>query len=166
MTEFVTLAQIDEASAAVRARLEASPRVGMILGSGLGSLADQIEQPVHIPYRQIPHWPVSTVIGHEGRLVAGQLEGQPVMVMQGRSHYYEGYSMSQITLPVRVMRRLGIDIVIITNAAGGVNPSFEPGQVMLIVDHLNLIGMAGLNPLRGPNLDELGPRFPGYERAV
>jgi len=160
MTEFVTLAQIDETSAAVRARLEISPRVGMILGSGLGSLADQIEQPVHIPYRQIPHWPISTVIGHEGRLVSGRLEGQPVMVMQGRSHYYEGYSMSQITLPVRVMRRLGIDIVIVTNAAGGVNPSFEPGQVMLIVDHLNLIGMAGLNPLRGPNLEEFGPRFP------
>lgn len=160
MTEFVTLAQIDETSAAVRARLKAAPRVGMILGSGLGSLADRIEQPVFIPYDQIPHWPVSTVAGHVGRLVAGHLEGQPVLVMQGRSHYYEGYSMSQITLPVRVMQRLGITTLIVTNAAGGANPSFEPGQVMLIVDHLNLIGMAGLNPLRGPNLDEFGPRFP------
>jgi purine-nucleoside phosphorylase len=132
----------------------------MILGSGLGSLADQIEQPVFIPYDELPNWPVSTVPGHVGRLVVGGLEGQQVMVMQGRSHFYEGYSMSQITLPVRVMQRLGIEIIIITNAAGGVNPVFEPGEVMLIVDHLNLIGMSGLNPLRGPNLDELGPRFP------
>lgn len=160
MSEFVTLAQIDEASAAVRSRLKISPRVGMILGSGLGGLADHIEQPVFIPYDQIPHWPVSTVVGHAGRLVAGHLEDQPVLVMQGRSHYYEGYSLAQVTLPVRVMQRLGITTLIVTNAAGGVNPNFEPGQVMLIVDHLNLIGMAGLNPLRGPNLDEFGPRFP------
>jgi purine-nucleoside phosphorylase len=160
MTEFVTQAQIDETSAAVRSRLKETPRVGMILGSGLGSLADQIEQPVFIPYHHLPNWPVSTVAGHVGRLVVGRLENQQVMVMQGRSHYYEGYSMSQIALPVRVMQRLGAEIIIITNAAGGVNPVFEPGEVMLIVDHLNLIGMSGLSPLRGPNLDELGPRFP------
>ena len=160
MAEFITLAQIDETCAAVRAKLKEKPKVGLILGSGLGKLADQVEDPLCIPFNQLPHWPVSTVPGHTGQLVAGRLEGQPVMVMQGRVHYYEGYSMAQIALPVRVMRRLGAEIVVVTNAAGAVNPKFEPGEVMLIVDHLNLIGMAGLNPLRGPNLDELGPRFP------
>jgi purine-nucleoside phosphorylase len=100
------------------------------------------------------------VLGHQGQLVFGVLEKQQVVVMQGRSHYYEGYSMSRIGLPVRVMQRLGIEIMIVTNAAGGVNPNFMPGELMLITDHLNLIGMAGLNPLRGPNLDEFGPRFP------
>jgi purine-nucleoside phosphorylase len=100
-----------------------------------------------------------------GQLVLGQLQGQPVVVMQGRAHYYEGYSMAQVTLPVRVMQRLGVRILIVTNAAGGVNPDFEPGELMLLTDHLNLIGMAGLSPLRGPNLDELGPRFPDMSRA-
>jgi purine-nucleoside phosphorylase len=105
------------------------------------------------------------VPGHQGRLILGKLVGQPVMVMQGRAHYYEGYSISQIGLPVRVMQRLGVQILIVTNAAGAVNPDFEPGQLMLIDDHLNLIGMAGLNPLRGPNLEELGPRFPDMSQA-
>ncbi len=160
MDESISIAIIDETTSAVRARIKQIPTVGMILGSGLGSLAEQIEQPVYLPYGQIPHWPVSTVIGHQGRLVTGYLEDVPVMVMQGRSHYYEGYSMAQITLPVRMMQRLGVEFIVVTNAAGAVNPDFEPGEVMLITDHLNLIGMSGLNPLRGPNLDELGPRFP------
>lgn len=170
MSEFITLAQIDEAAAVVRSRLARQPEVGLILGSGLGGLAEQVEQALMVPYQEIPHWPVSTVEGHSGRLVGGELEGRQVLVMQGRAHYYEGYSMSQIGLPVRVMKRLGIERVFITNAAGAVNPAFEPGELMLITDHLNLIGMGGLNPLRGPNLDEFGPRFPDmsqvYDRGL
>jgi purine-nucleoside phosphorylase len=165
MNEYLTLAQIDATAAAVRARTDKMPELGLILGSGLGSLADAIEDPVKIPYNALPHWPVSTVIGHVGQLVLGQLQGQQVVVMQGRAHYYEGYSMAQVTLPVRVMQRLGVRSLIVTNAAGGVNPDFEPGELMMLTDHLNLLGMAGLSPLRGPNLDELGPRFPDMSRA-
>lgn len=160
MDEYLSLAQIDQIAAVVRSRSRRRPRVGMILGSGLGSLADSVETPDLIPYADLPGWPVSTVVGHQGRLVIGVLEGQDVLVMQGRTHYYEGYSMAKIGLPVRVMQRLGVEILIVTNAAGAVHPEFIPGDLMLIVDHVNLIGMAGLNPLRGPNLDELGPRFP------
>jgi purine-nucleoside phosphorylase len=165
MNEYFTLAQIDETAAAVRARTPQAPKIGLILGSGLGSLADSVENPTKIPYDQLPHWPLSTVIGHVGQLVVGRLQGQAVAVMQGRTHYYEGYSMAQVTLPVRVMQRLGVKVLIVTNAAGGVNPDFEPGELMMLTDHLNLIGMAGLSPLRGPNLDELGPRFPDMSRA-
>jgi purine-nucleoside phosphorylase len=165
MSEFINTQQIDEIADLVRARLPLQPKVGMVLGSGLGTLAEEIKQKSVIPYTELPGWPVSTVIGHSGRLVVGQLEGQSVFVMQGRVHYYEGYSMSQIALPVRVMQRLGIEILIVTNAAGAVRPEFEPGDLMLITDHLNLIGMAGLSPLRGPNLDEFGPRFPDMSRA-
>jgi purine-nucleoside phosphorylase len=124
-----------------------------------------VQQPTIIPYPEIPGWPVSTVQGHAGRLVIGELDGQALLVMQGRIHYYEGYDMAQVTLPVRVMQRLGIEILIVTNAAGAINPGFEPGDVMLITDHLNLAGMAGLNPLIGPNLDEFGPRFPDMSQA-
>jgi purine-nucleoside phosphorylase len=137
----------------------------MILGSGLGSMAEAVEEAVIIPYGEIPSWPVSTVEGHQGRLVIGSLEQQNVLIMQGRSHYYEGYSMSEIGFPVRVMQRLGVEILIVTNAAGGVNQEFEPGDVMLITDHLNLLGMAGESPLRGPNFDSIGPRFPDMGRA-
>ncbi|OGO35510.1 MAG: purine-nucleoside phosphorylase [Chloroflexi bacterium RBG_16_57_11] len=165
MNEYFTLAQIDETAAAVRARTSEMPKIGLILGSGLGSLAEAVENPIKILYNELPHWPVSTIIGHAGQLVLGQLQGQQVAVMQGRTHYYEGYSMAQVTLPVRVMQRLGVEILIVTNAAGAVNPDFEPGELMLLTDHLNLIGMAGLSPLRGPNLDELGPRFPDMSRA-
>jgi purine-nucleoside phosphorylase len=165
MSEHLTLAQIDQAAEAVRARLVRQPSVGIILGSGLGGLANSVEGAVHIPYSEIPGWPVSTVQGHQGRLVIGELEGQTVLVMQGRAHYYEGYSMPQVGLPIRVMQRLGIEMVIITNAAGSVNPDFSPGDLMLITDHLNLIGMAGLSPLRGPNLDDLGPRFPDMSQV-
>lgn len=160
-----TLAKIDETAEAVRALTAVRPHIGMILGSGLGSLADSVQGETVIPFGQLPHWPVSTVIGHEGRLVLGELEGQHVMVMQGRAHYYEGYSMAQIGLPIRVMQRLGVEILVVTNAAGAVNPDFNPGDLMLITDHINMIGMAGLTPLRGPNLDELGPRFPDMGQA-
>jgi purine-nucleoside phosphorylase len=160
-----TLAQIDEVADAIRARMQHIPRVGLILGSGLGGLADSVAQAVSIPFDQLPSWPTSTVFGHVGRLVIGILENQPVLVMQGRIHFYEGYSMAQVTLPVRVMKRLGIESLVVTNAAGAIHPEFEPGDLMLITDHLNLIGMAGMNPLFGPNLDEFGPRFPDMSRA-
>lgn len=159
MTEFIKVEEIEEAAGLIKSQIDKQPRVGMILGSGLGSLAEAVEEAVVIPYGEIPFWPVSTVEGHQGRLVIGSLEGQEVLVMQGRSHFYEGYSMSQIGFPVRVMQQLGLEILFVTNAAGAVNPDFEPGDVMLITDHLNLLGMAGESPLRGPNLDRFGPRF-------
>jgi purine-nucleoside phosphorylase len=165
MSIFVTLEQIDEAVDAIRRRTSYLPRVGLILGSGLNSLADSVQKADIIPYGELPHWPVSTVQGHAGRLVIGELEGQTALVMQGRIHFYEGYSMSQITLPVRVMLRLGLEMMFVTNAAGGVNPDFAPGDVMLIADNLNLIAMMGGNPLMGPNSDELGPRFPDMSQA-
>jgi purine-nucleoside phosphorylase len=165
MQTFITLAQIDEATEAVRKRTSHLPRAAIILGSGLNDLAESIKNADRIPYKEIPHFPVSTVQGHAGRFVIGELEGQPILVMQGRVHYYEGYSMGEITLPVRVMQRLGVSTLIVTNAAGGVHPDFQPGDVMLITDNLNLVGMFGLNPLMGPNLDELGPRFPDMSRA-
>ena len=165
MSEYVTLEQIDQIVNLIRTRITTTPRVGLILGSGLGILAESVDQEAQISANELPYWPVSTVEGHQGRLVIGKLEGQKVLVMQGRSHYYEGYSMAQITLPVRVMQRLGLEILVCTNAAGAVNPGFQPGDLMLITDHLNLIGMAGPNPLRGPNLDEFGPRFPDMSQA-
>jgi purine-nucleoside phosphorylase len=163
---FPELQQITESVAAVvRQKAGFKPRVGLILGSGLGGLAEAVRDPVAVSYSSLPSFPVSTVEGHAGRFVFGELEGQPVVVMQGRLHYYEGYSMAQVTLPVRVMQLLGIEILVVTNAAGAVNPAFEPGDVMLISDHLNLIGMAGLSPLRGPNLEQFGLRFPDMGRA-
>jgi len=165
MTTYVTLQEIDQAADAVRARTSQHPRVGLILGSGLNDLASSVEKADVVPFGDLPNWPRSTVYGHAGQLVIGELEGQSVMVMQGRVHFYEGYSMSQITLPVRVMKRLGLEMLFVTNAAGGVNPEFNPGDVMLISDHLNLVGMSGANPLMGPNIDELGPRFPDMSRA-
>lgn len=165
MKETFTLAEIDQIAQFVRPKLTLAPRVGLILGSGLGSLAEAVEGQVTIPYGQIPDWPVSTVFGHQGQLVNGTLQNQPVLVMQGRVHYYEGYSMAQVTLPIRVMQRLGTEIIIVTNAAGAVNPDYEPGDLMLILDHINMMGMAGLSPLRGANLDELGPRFPDMSQA-
>jgi purine-nucleoside phosphorylase len=165
MTAYITLEQIDDAANVVQKRSSYRPRVGLILGSGLNSLADSVSKPDIIPYNELPHWPVSTVHGHAGRLVIGELEGQNVLVMQGRVHFYEGYSMSQVTLPVRVMLRLGLEMMFVTNAAGGVHPEFAPGDVMLITDNLNLVGMTGANPLMGPNIDELGPRFPDMSQA-
>ena len=165
MSEYFTLEQIDKIADVIRARSTYHPRVGIILGSGLGALAANVELATIIPYNEIPDWPVSTVIGHQGHLVIGKLENKEVIVMQGRVHYYEGYSIAQVVLPVRILQRLGIEILVATNAAGAVNPNFEPGDLMLIKDHINMIGMAGLNPLRGPNLDELGPRFPDMSQA-
>jgi purine-nucleoside phosphorylase len=165
MSNFLTLPQIDETTEFIRQRISIQPRVGMILGSGLGGLAASIENPVILPYAAIPNWPISTVVGHVGQLVIGHLENQPVLVMQGRVHFYEGYTITQVGLPVRVMQRLEIEILLVTNAAGAVNPAYAPGDLMMITDHINLPGMAGLNPLYGPNLDELGPRFPDMSQA-
>jgi purine-nucleoside phosphorylase len=165
MNDTLTLSQIDALCEIIRAQSPEKPEIGLILGSGLGGLADSIQPTISIPYSQLPNWPVSTVSGHKGRLIIGNLENHPVMVMQGRAHYYEGYSMAQIGLPVRVMQRLGITTLIVTNAAGAVNPDFNPGDLMLITDHLNLVGMAGLTPLRGPNIDQIGPRFPDMSQA-
>lgn len=162
---FISLEEIDEVVAAVRARTKYQPKIGLILGSGLGGLADSIENPDLIAFNDLPHWPKSTVRGHVGQLVIGELENQPVMVMQGRIHFYEGYSMSQVTLPIRVMQRMGIEILVVTNAAGAINPEYVPGDLMLITDNLNLVGMMGFNPLIGPNIDELGPRFPDMSQA-
>ena len=160
MQKFITLSQIDEVVNVVKKKISVQPVIGMILGSGLNGLADSIQMPVHIPYSDLPSFPTSTVHGHVGRFVIGELEGKFVIVMQGRIHYYEGYTMGEVTLPVRVMHRLGVHSLFVTNAAGGVNADFLPGDVMLITDQLNLMGMSGLNPLMGPNLDEIGPRFP------
>ncbi|TLN28653.1 purine-nucleoside phosphorylase [bacterium] len=163
--EFFTLAEIDQVAEGVRSRTKYSPRVGLILGSGLGDLANAVTEADVIPYTDLPYWPLSTVHGHAGQLVIGLLEDQPVLVMQGRVHYYEGYSMQEVTLPVRVMQRLGVEMIIVTNAAGAIQPNYAPGDVMLITDQLNMVGMAGLSPLRGPNLDQLGERFPDMSQA-
>ena len=165
MGEFTTLESINEAVDTIRAQTDSSPRVGLILGSGLRAVVDAVDAEAVIPYERIPHFPRSTVEGHAGRLVVGQLEGQAALVMEGRAHYYEGYPIAQVALPVRVMQVLGAEILIVTNAAGGLNAAFSPGDVMIIRDHINFIGMAGLNPLRGPNLDGLGPRFPDMSSA-
>jgi purine-nucleoside phosphorylase len=165
MAEYLTLAQYKEAAEAVRARVKQLPSVGLVLGSGLGSLANAVEVPDVIPVEEIPHWPRSTVEGHSGRLLVGQLEGQTLLVQQGRAHYYEGHSLQEATLPIRVMQLLGVKLLIVTNAAGAVNPDFRPGDVMLITDHINFMGMAGLSPLRGPNDPALGVRFPDMGNA-
>ena len=160
MSAYFSLEQFQETVDAIRGRTKHRPTVGMILGTGLGSLADEVQAADRLPYSELLHWPESTVEGHAGRLVIGELEGHTVLVMQGRAHYYEGYTMAQVGLPVRVMQLLGVQTLLITNAAGGVNPGFNPGDLMLITDHVNLIGMGGLNPLRGKNIDSFGPRFP------
>ena len=165
MHESFSRSHFEDAAATIRERTKLELKIGLILGSGLNPLADAVEDSVAIPYGEIPHFPVSTVEGHSGRLIIGRLEGQPVVVMQGRAHYYEGYSMAEITFPVRMMQVLGIETLIVTNAAGGLNLGFQVGDVMLVTDHVNMIGMGGLNPLRGPNLDEFGPRFPDMSGA-
>ncbi|MET1031789.1 purine-nucleoside phosphorylase [Domibacillus tundrae] len=153
---------INEAAQFLNEKLNQTPEIGLILGSGLGVLADEVENAVTIPYETIPHFPVSTVEGHAGELVIGTLSGKIVTAMKGRFHYYEGYTFEQVTFPVRVMKALGIETVIVTNAAGGVNESFEPGDLMLISDHLNLMGG---NPLIGKNDNRLGVRFPDMSTA-
>ncbi len=146
------------------------PKIGLVLGSGFGEFADAIADADIISYADIPYFPRSTVEGHKGRLVIGRLEGQTVMVMQGRVHFYEGFSMEEVTFPVRVMRAFGVEVLILTNAAGGLNPEFRAGDIMLIEDQINLLGLVGNNPLMGPNDPELGPRFPDmstlYDRRL
>jgi purine-nucleoside phosphorylase len=167
MTAKEHLRRIDEAVEHVRARHDDRPEAAIVLGTGLGALADYIAIEEVIDYREIPHFQVSTVESHSGRLIFGVLEGRPVMAMQGRFHIYEGYTLQQVTFPIRVIQRLGVEIVIVSNACGGMNPTYRRGDLMRIADHINLIGD---NPLRGPNMDELGPRFPDmsepYDRRL
>jgi purine-nucleoside phosphorylase len=137
-----------------------TPQVGIVLGSGLGALADEVDAVAAIPYAEIPGFAQSSVVGHAGRMVLGTLEGTRVLVMQGRLHYYEGHDLKQVTFPVRVMQALGTGTLILTNAAGGLNPNYRAGDLMLIEDHINLLGWGGQNPLMGPNDPDLGPRFP------
>ncbi len=156
---FLTTEQVTTAVNAIQKQTDKKPTIGLVLGSGLSGLADAIENADIIPYEKIDGWPASTVVGHSGQLVIGELEGKTVLVQQGRAHYYEGHSLSQIILAVRVMHAMGIETIIVTNAAGGINRSFTPGDLMLISDHINFPGLAGENPLRGPNDDSIGPRF-------
>lgn len=149
----------------IRRKTDLQPAVGLVLGSGLGSLADTLENRVAIPYAEIPGWPLSTVHGHSGQLVIGHLEGQVVAAQQGRAHFYEGYTMQQVTFPIRVMHALGVNTVILTNAAGGLNKNYRVGDLMLLNDHINFVGMAGNNPLVGPNDDSIGPRFLGMAQT-
>jgi len=160
MDDFVTLSMIDEAVSTIQKRIRQTPKIGLILGTGLGDLAESVNPAEIIPYSEIPHWPKSTIQGHKGQLVIGSLEEKPVFIMQGRAHYYEGYSMPIIGFPIRVMIRLGIKTLMVTNSAGAINPEYEPANIMLIRDHISLIAMGGLNPLRGLNIDEFGERFP------
>ncbi|WP_186578300.1 purine-nucleoside phosphorylase [Aquibacillus kalidii] len=158
----MNIVEVREAAEFITKQISTQPTIGLILGSGLGVLADQIENPTIIEYKGIPHFPVSTVEGHKGQLVIGELEGKTVIAMQGRFHYYEGYSLNQVTFPVQVMKLIGIDTLFVTNAAGGINESYNPGDLMLIKDHINNMGT---NPLIGPNDNDLGPRFPDMSQA-
>ncbi len=161
------LQEMEEASQFIASRVKLKPGVGIILGTGLGGLAEKISLRQSLPYEEIPHFPRSTVEGHAGRLIFGRCSNKEVLVMQGRFHFYEGYSLSRVTFPVRVMKKLGVKILIISNAAGGLNPLFSAGDVMVISDHINFTGQ---NPLIGPNFDALGPRFPDmtavYDREL
>ncbi len=152
--------QVEEAVQAIRAHSTLQPTVALILGSGLGDIATEIRDATALPYDQIPHFARSTVTGHAGRLLLGTLEDVPVVVMQGRFHFYEGYPLPVLTLPVRVMQRLGAQSLIVSNAAGGINPAYHAGDFMLIRDHINMPGLAGMSPLTGPNEERFGTRFP------
>jgi purine-nucleoside phosphorylase len=153
--------QIEQAAAAIKDAWPDTPHAGIILGTGLGHLVDQVQLAAALDYESIPHFPKSTAVSHRGRLVMGTLEGVPVLAMEGRFHQYEGYPLQQITLPVRVMKRLGAKLLIVSQAVGGMNPYYRPGDVMIIDDHINLMGD---NPLVGVNDDRLGPRFPDMSR--
>lgn len=156
-----------EAVAFVRSKTRMAPKLGIVLGTGLGRLAEEIHPELSIPYGEIPHFPLSTVESHEGRLILGTLSGTEVVAMQGRFHLYEGYDLSQVTFPIRVLGLLGVEILIVSAACGGMNPEWSPGEIVLLDDHINLLGD---NPLVGSNLDELGPRFPDmsepYDRGL
>lgn len=159
------LEEIDAIADTIRGVTDLKPRVALVLGSGLGALADSVQSVARIPAKDLPNWPVSNVEGHAGRLVLGSLEDQPVCIIQGRVHFYEGYSMQRLGVPIRVMRRLGAEILIVTNAAGGLNTELAVGDLMMIADQIFLPGLAGHSPLIGPNLDEFGPRFPDMSQA-
>lgn len=165
-----TLNDYQNAANVIQARTRLQPKIGLVLGSGLGVLADEIVDADRIPYEEIPGWPQSTVPGHAGRLVIGKLQGAAVVAQQGRAHFYEGYRPEQVTFPIRVMSLLGVKNVILTNAAGGINKGFSIGDVMMLIDHLSLVGLTGSNALMGPNLDQFGPRFIGmahpYDRDL
>lgn len=154
--------KIVEASEYIKSKIQEIPEVAIILGSGLGSLAEDVGNKITIKYSEIPHFPVSTVQGHAGQFVYGELEGKKVILMQGRFHYYEGYDIKTVVMPIRVLKILGIDKLIVTNAAGGVNTNFKAGDLMIIKDHINF---SGVNPLIGRNIEELGPRFPDMSQA-
>ena len=158
---------LDQAVAHIRTRTPLQPRIGLVLGSGLGAFADGLEEAVAIPYGEIPHFPTSTAVGHRGALVVGKSGGVPVAVMAGRVHFYEGYPITQVVFPARVLGRLGVQTLVVTNAAGGVNTAFEPGDLMIITDHINLMGT---NPMIGPNEAALGQRFfdmsEAYDRGL
>ena len=156
------LSKIQKAANFLKEKYDQQPQIGLILGSGLGVLGDEVEHAIKIPYNEIPNFPVSTVEGHAGQLVFGLLNGVQVVVMQGRFHYYEGYSFDKVTFPIRVMKELGVKQLIVTNAAGGVNENFSPGDLMLITDHINNMGS---NPLIGPNDNQMGVRFPDMSEA-
>lgn len=152
--------RVERAVEYLKSKIQENPRIAIILGSGLSVIAEEVEKSgvaVKIPYSEIPEFPISTAPGHRGELIFGKLYGKNVMLMNGRFHYYEGYSMKEVTFPIRVMQLLGVEILVVTNAAGGLNPDFEVGRPMIITDHINLMGD---NPLIGPNVDEWGPRFP------
>jgi purine-nucleoside phosphorylase len=151
------LDKIKQTATFIKESVQTCPEIGIILGSGLGNLSETIENPVFMPYNEIPNFPVSTVKGHKGRMIFGTLSNTPVIAMQGRFHFYEGYTMKELTFPIRVMKELGIKLLILSNAAGGVNLSFKVGDIMIITDHINLMPS---NPLIGHNIDELGTRFP------
>jgi purine-nucleoside phosphorylase len=155
-------AKITESVEFINQKIKIKPKIAIILGTGLGRLAEDIEEKEIIPYSEIPHFPISTVQSHSGNLILGKLGNKEVVAMQGRFHYYEGYSLQEVTFPVRIMKKLGADTIIISNAAGGMNRFFKRGDLMLITDHINLFGD---NPLIGPNDEELGPRFPDMSEA-
>lgn len=156
------LKKIQETAAFIKAKIKVTPEIGIILGTGLGGLINEIDVQVAIPYKDIPNFPVSTVEGHAGQLIFGRLGGRNIVAMQGRFHYYEGYTMREVTFPIRVMKLLGIKLLVLSNASGGLNPTFEVGDLMIITDHINLMPA---NPLIGENFDELGPRFPDMSEA-
>ena len=163
--QYYSRKEFSEAADFVRQRTKHRATVGLILGSGLSGLASEVEEADVIPYAEIPRFPVATVEGHAGEMVIGRWEGHDVLIMRGRTHPYEGHPMSHLGLPVRVMQLLGIGTLVVTNAAGGLNPEFRAGDLMLLVDHINFMGMAGQNPLWGPNDESLGPRFPDMTQA-
>lgn len=156
------LQKIKESATFLKSKITINPKIGIVLGSGLGGLIDEVDIITEIPYKDIPNFPVSTVVGHRGSLIVGKLNNVEVMVMSGRFHFYEGYTMKEVTFPIQVMKAMGVEKLILSNAAGGMNPTFKIGDVMIIKDHINFFGD---NPLMGKNYDELGPRFPSMNEA-